>query len=747
MVVKGMVESIVFQNKENGYTVANVECNGEKTIIVGKLPSLFVGNYIEAVGHFISNNKYGEQFAVESYELTEPNTEEDIEKYLSSGLIQGVGPATAKNIVHMFGKDTLQTIELNPLKLSSVRGVSLKKAAEIGQTFLELRRMQDAVMLLQKYNVSVNLAVKIYNFYGDATKSIVQKNPYKLVEDIRGIGFRTADKIAKSIGIEPDSEFRIRAGLVFALTETSEKEGNTYLPKEMLIKNLSKLLELDLENKNEVLANVFGQLILEGFIKEMKIDGEDCIMLVKYFLMEQRIANKLLMLEANDTYFQDIGQEIMKFEEINDVQFHSEQKKAIDVAVNSGVAVITGGPGTGKTTIIKCILGILRNQKKVITLLAPTGRAAKRMNESCNEEASTIHRALMIDFNHGGGNDDESIFFYNEHNPLPTDVVIVDEVSMVDVNLMCSLMNSLKPSAKLILVGDKNQLPSVGAGNILADILSSRAIPSVSLTKIYRQSEKSLIISNAHAINNGEMPLIDNTSSDFFFEKRNDTNDILRTILDLQVSRIPRFLDIEPQKIQVLAPMRAGVCGVENLNSAIQNILNPKRPNVNEICFGDTIFREGDKVMHTQNNYSLEWKRKNGYIWEHGEAVFNGDMGVITNVETDAGSVEVTFEDGRIADYTKSDLGQLALSYAITIHKSQGSEFDVVIMPIIGGTSAILTRNLLYTAVTRAKKMVVLVGQLYNLKLMVTNNYTARRYTALNLFLIEQKKKLEEFKR
>lgn len=742
MVVKGLVENIVFQNKDNGYTVAHIDSNGEKITIVGKIPSLYEGQFIEAIGHYVSTKKWGEQFAVDSFEIAEPNSEEDIERYLSSGLIKGIGPVTAKNIVKRFGKETLQIIELNPLKLSEVRGVSLAKAAEIGQTFLDLRRMQDAVMFLQKYNVSVNLAVKIYNYYGDNTKEIVQNNPYKLVEDIAGIGFKTADKIAQNIGIEPDSLFRVRAGLVFVLNDTSEKDGNTYLPKPILIQNLSNLLGIDFDEHKELLDNVLSQLTFDGFVRPLKIDDQDCVMLVKYFLLEQKIANKLLMLESNDTYYNDIGVEIQHYEEINDVQFHLDQKRAIDVAVNSGVCVITGGPGTGKTTIIKCILSILKAQKKSIALLAPTGRAAKRMSESCGEDASTIHRALMLDF--GSGDGASNMYQYNEHNHLPNDVVIVDEVSMVDVVLMNSLLSALKPNAKLILVGDQNQLPSVGAGNVLADIISSGVIPSVSLTKIYRQNEKSLIITNAHAINNGEMPIIDNTSRDFFFEKRTEPSDIMRTIIDLQSTRIPRFMGIEPQRIQVLAPLKAGVCGVDNLNNNIQNVLNPRRPNISEVTVGDTVFREGDKVMHTVNNYSLQWRRQKGYIWERGEAIFNGDMGTITKVMPDTGSVEVTFEDGRIADYTRADLNQLSLSYAITIHKSQGSEFDVVLIPIIGGASSILTRNLLYTAVTRAKKMVVLVGQLYHLRLMVKNDYTATRYSALDIFLVEQKRKMED---
>lgn len=741
MVIKGNVTSIIFQNKDNGYTVAKIDSNGEKITLVGKLPSLFEGQNITAQGHFMTNSKWGEQFSVDSYEIEKPTSKESIVRYLSSGLISGVGPVTAQKIVDKFGTDTLDIIEFNPLKLTSISGVSAKKAAEINQAFLNLRRMQDTVMFLQEYNISVNMAVKIFNIYGDDTKDIIKSNPYKLVEDIRGIGFKSADKIAFNLGIEKNSEFRIRAGLVYVLNETSEKSGNTYLPKEELTESLSKLLEISVEDLKDSIDTILVNLTFEGFVKEMVINETPCVMLAQYYLLEQHIANKLLVLASNDLPVMDIDEEITHFEQINNVVLHEDQKNAVKRAINSGASVITGGPGTGKTTIIKCILNILKNHRQSVTLLAPTGRAAKRMSESCGEDASTIHRGLMLDFGHGRIDSYHERFVYNERNPLPSDVVIVDEVSMVDVQLMYNLISAIRPNARLILVGDKNQLPSVGAGNVLSDIIESGVIPVSSLTKIYRQAEKSLIILNAHAINNGQMPKIDNTSRDFFFEKCHDSSEVLRKVLDLQSSRIPRFLGLDPQKIQVLAPMKAGVCGVDNINNQIQNIINPKQQDKNEVVVGDVTFREGDKVMQIQNNYNLEWKRFVDHRIEYGEAVFNGDIGFISNV-SQAGSVEVTFEDGRIAVYQKTDLPQLSLSYAITIHKSQGSEFDVVIMPVIGGASSILTRNLLYTGVTRAKKMVVLVGQYFHLKMMVDNDYTATRYSALKLFLVQQNEKV-----
>ena len=744
MVVKGNVEHIVFQNKENGWTVADIDCNGELITIVGKLPNLSEGQVVSATGNFVSSQKWGEQFSVSSFEISEPTGKESIEKYLASGLISGIGPVTARAIVQEFGEKALEVIEYNPLKLADIRGISLTKAAEIGRRFLEIKNMQDVIIFLQQHNISTNLAIKIFSCYQNDTLNIVQTNPYKLVEDISRIGFSTADKIAQKLGIAQDSEFRVRAGILHILKESSEKDGNTYLPKEEMVKHLSKLLGLDFDNYSDLLSTVIVRLVFDGLIKEVEFDSEPCIMLDKYYSVERKLAQRLVRMssEAPNLHL-DLAAEIDEFEKANDIKFHQDQRSAIELAINQGVCVITGGPGTGKTTIIRCILSILQNQHKKVALLAPTGRAAKRMSESCGYEASTIHRALLVDHTKANLEDDDTVFVHNERNRLPYDAVIVDEVSMVDVVLAANLLSALKPSTKLLLVGDKNQLASVGAGNVLADIISSNVIQCHNLTQIYRQSEKSLIVTNAHLINNGQMPKLDNTSNDFFFEQRKEQIDIANTIVEMQSKRIPRFLNIEPLKIQVLAPLRQGVCGVENLNNKLQQTLNPAHADKLEIVYGNTIFRLGDKVMQTVNNYNIEWKKPNGKSWEIGEAVFNGDIGFITNIFRQQERVEITFDDGRIAEYAKPDLAQLTLSYAITVHKSQGSEFDVVIMPVIGGVPTILSRNLLYTAVTRAKKMVVLVGQKFHLKFMVDNNYTAKRYSALKTFLKEQKDNME----
>ena len=745
MVINGVIETIVFQNKENGFTVARVSSNKELITIVGKLSKIYQGQEIEATGNFVTDARFGEQFRVDTYTIKEPNTNEGIIKYLSSGLIAGIGPVTAQRIVDKFGSQTLDIIELNPLKLSEVKGVNLKKAAEIGRTFLELKRMQNVVMFLQDYNISTNMAVKIFNKYGDEAREIIKTNPYKLVEDMSRVGFKTADKIALNVGIPADSKFRLRAGLIYLLNESSEHDGNTYMPLEDVYVGLSKLLNIDINEKLDDFNEVVDQLTLESVLKRCEFNDIEALMLVKYYNMELRIATKLLALnqQASDIK-EDISQEIEQFEMFNKVKFHPDQIQAIEMATNNGVCVITGGPGTGKTTIIKCILRILNERCGRIALLAPTGRAAKRMSESCGEEASTIHRALMIDYSGGETKEDTAMFFYNETNKFPYDAVIVDEVSMVDASLMLSLVSALKVGTRLILVGDKNQLPSVGAGNVLADIINSQQIACTQLTHIYRQSESSLIISNAHAINDGNMPVIDNKSKDFFFQEKENQDEIANTILALVSRRLPKFMNVEPIKIQVLAPMRVGVCGVDNLNNIIQEKINPFDETKTEMRFERTVFRVGDKVMQTANNYTQVWRKpnKNG-SWEVGEAVFNGDIGFVTNINTDTDSLEVTFEDGRVAEYNREDAKQLMLSYAITIHKSQGSEFDIVVIPIIAGASSILTRNLLYTAVTRAKKMVVLVGTKKNLVMMIKNNYTAKRYSALGIFLEKQSKNME----
>lgn len=740
MALTGTIEDIVYRNEENGYTVARLEKDDSVVTVVGKFIDVQVGAEVKLEGKY-EKTKYGVQYAFESYEMFVPQSMEGLEKYLGSGLIRGVGPVTARKIVEHFGADTLDVLEYAPQKLQQISGISEKKAVEIGFSFKEHREVQNTIILLQGYNITTNMALKIYNVYHEKTADIIKNNPYKLVEDIDGIGFATADKIAQNAGLPQDSTFRIRAGLIYVLKTSCEKNGNTYLPKVMLLEEAAKALELVLEDYQEKFQQAFDSLCVDRTAVTTWVDNTEIVMLSKYYYYENSIAQKLVWLaNCQEEGKFDVDEEIASYESKNNISLHEEQKNAIKGAINNGVFVITGGPGTGKTTIIKCILEILTAQQKTVSLVAPTGRAAKRMSDSTGREAKTIHRLLEVNVIQSN----ESFFVHNESNPLKTDVVIVDEVSMVDAALMCALLKAMPRDCKLILVGDKDQLPSVGAGNVLADILESGVISYCMLTKIFRQGEKSLIITNAHLINEGKMPLIDNTSMDFFFDSKNDPEVIKDTILELVTTRLPKFLGVDPQTIQVLAPLKAGVCGIENLNKVLQERINPPSSGKRQVEFGRTIFREGDKVMQMSNNYDLEWKKHGRYADEIGKGVFNGDIGIVNTIDPNTSEVVVEFEDGRICLYTRPDLIDLSLSYAITIHKSQGSEFDTVIIPAIAGPSIILTRNLIYTAVTRAKKMVVIVGEKLYLKRMVSNKYTATRFTLLKKLLVMADEKIKK---
>lgn len=742
MQIEGPIEEIIFRNETNGYTVFILDFKSTPVTCVGKLVSANVGENLALEGEYVNNSRYGYQFSFSSYEVTLPTTLAGIEKYLASGLIKGVGPVTARNIVNHFKEQTFDIIEMSPSSLAEVKNISLKKALEIGDKFKELKKVQNTVMFLQKYNITTNMALKIYEIYGGNTIDVVKNNPYRLVEDVDGIGFLTADRIAQSIGIPKDSEYRVRAGILHALNNAVEKTGNTYLPKVMLLSQAEAILELERNEYSELYDNALQGLTLDKTVIINWKNNVEIVIPSKYYYYENTVAQKLALLNSTQVIEkQEVDDEIAFFEQKNHIVFHEEQKEAIKNAINSGVSVITGGPGTGKTTIIKCIIDIVKQNKKRFMLLAPTGRASKRMSDSTGEEAKTIHRALEVA---SGDLANINRFVYNENNNFKTDVVIVDEVSMVDVALMSHLCKALPRDCKLILVGDKDQLPSVGAGNVLDDIIKSGIITVTMLTKIYRQSDDSLIITNAHLINSGKMPLIDNSSKDFFFEEKTTIDSIKQSIVDLVVKRLPKFTGLDPIAIQVLAPLKAGVCGIDNLNRCLQEAINPPSISKMELAVGNSIFRAGDKVMQTTNNYNLVWKKLNGFIEEEGEGVFNGDIGYIELIDYQTGEVVINFEDGRRCLYPRTDINQLSLAYAITIHKSQGSEFDVVILPAIAGPSMILTRNLIYTAVTRAKKMVVLVGEQKNLKRMVSNNYTVQRFTLLKDLLISSDQKIKE---
>lgn len=740
MTILGVVESIVFRNDENGYTVAKMSCDDRMYTIVGKVLQISVGDNLRLEGEFVSNSRFGSQFSFDSVEYVQPTTMLGIEKYLGSGLIKGIGPVTAKSIVREFKMDTLAVIEFNPTLLEKVRGISANKALSIGQSFKELKKFQATFIFLQAYNITTNTAMKIFEQYKDKTIEIVKNNPYKLVEDIDGIGFLSADNIAQKMGIDKKSRFRIRAGVTHCLKDNTEKTGNTYIFKNELKCQTLKLLGFDeFDEKFDVFENVLDDMKIENIIMDFFVHDREIIMLSKMYYLESSVAQKLCLLKymaISENH--DVESEISLFEKLNSISLHKQQKNAIRSAVNNGVSLITGGPGTGKTTIIKCIIKILNQLGRKVILLAPTGRAAKRLNESTGIEASTIHRALELDFRSKGN------FVYNETNPLKCDAVIVDEVSMVDVSLMNSLLKALPRDCNLTLVGDKDQLPSVGAGNVLDDILKSEIFDVSMLTKIYRQEDSGLIITNAHLINKGEMPIIDNKSKDFFFEEKGENIEVCETIIELISRRIPDYLKIDNSKVQILSPLKAGVCGTNNLNTKIQETLNPPSLNKKELVVGLTIFREGDKVMHIANNYTLTWKRKNGYLVEEGQGVFNGDIGYIYKIDRQTGETIVWFEDGREVNYPRDTINELCLAYAITIHKSQGSEFDVVVIPVIAGPPMILTRNLIYTAVTRAKSMVVLVGEKKCLSRMIRNNYTAQRLTLLKHLLIQKQPQIEE---
>ena len=742
MHIEGPIEEVIFRNEQNGYTVFVLDFKTTPVVCVGKLVSANVGENLALDGEYVNNSKYGYQFAFSSYEVVLPSTLAGIEKYLSSGLIKGVGPVTAKNIVNHFKEQTFDIIEMSPSSLAEVRNISMKKALEIGEKFKELKKLQNSVMFLQKYNISTNMALKIYDIYGSNTIEIVKNNPYRLVEDVDGIGFMTADKIAKNIGVPQNSEYRVRAGILHTLNSTIDKTGNTYLPKAMLVNISQNLLEMDYEENKELYENALSGLTLDKTVLINWQDGYEIVIPSKLYFYETSVAQKLALLNSSTKQTEyKIDDEILHFEEKNKISFHDEQKNAIITAINSGVSVITGGPGTGKTTIIKCIIEILSQHNQKFMLLAPTGRASKRMSDATGYEAKTIHRALEVA---QGDMASISRFVHNENNPFKTNCVIVDEMSMVDVALMHHLCKALPRDCKLILVGDKDQLASVGAGNVLDDILTSGIIKVAMLTKIFRQNEDSLIITNAHLINEGKMPIINNSCKDFFFEEKTDTGSIKQSIVDMVTRRLPAFTGLESSQIQVLAPLKAGVCGIDNLNRSLQATLNPPSIEKAELVVGENIFRVGDKVMQTANNYNLVWKKMNGFIEEEGEGVFNGDIGFIEQIDYQTGEVIVEFEDGRACLYPRTEISQLSLAYAITIHKSQGSEFDIVIIPAISGPNIILTRNLIYTAVTRAKKMVVLVGEQKNLKRMVSNTYTVKRLTLLKQLLKDADQKIKD---
>ena len=734
MEIKGTIEGLIFRNAENGYTVAAVDVHGLIITAVGIFPPITEGEDVSLIGEYKKNTRYGDQFVVEQVIVSPPKSEENMKRYLSSGLFPGVGAVTADSIVRKFGADTFDVLEMYPERLAEVRGISRKRALDIGERYGSLRRMQHAILFLGQYHVSLNLSIKIWKFYEDLTESVVKSNPYRLVEDIDGIGFRTADTIALAMGLAKDDPNRIRACVRHTLDDGANRLGHTYLPYGQLIAMTLRLLEFDDTSAQAVIDVVEGMEIMGEVVRLNDEDGPG-IMLDKHFQREQTIARRLvkLMLEAPSFAF-DYESEIAFFEKLYGITLHSKQRQAVAAAMNNGGVVITGGPGTGKTTIIKCIIHLLERAGTSYMLTAPTGRAAKRMSEATERVAKTIHRLLEMNPHTGGR------FGYNDQNPLPCDVLIVDEISMADEMIFGALLRAMQRGSRLILVGDQDQLPSVGAGCVLADIITSGIMPVVELDHIYRQAEGSYIITNAHQINKGILPEPASGSKDFFFDYQEDEARMMEDVVQFCTKRIATYLPVTPADIQVLAPLKKGDVGVNELNRRLQEALNPPNPLKREMMVGLTLLREGDRVIQTRNNYDITWTRDHHGEVSTGEGVFNGDVGTVDRIDRGSLEVWVRFEDERVAKYTPEDLSDLSLAYAISVHKSQGSEFRVVILVISQYNPMVLNKNLFYTAVTRAKDMVVLVGRKQAFIRMTKNKRTERRYTALVRFIHEVQK-------
>ena len=721
----GYVEHIIYRNADNGYTVLNLVSGEEEITCVGIFSAIAEGENIEASGDYTDHPTYGKQFKVESFEEKAPEDEEAIERYLGSGAIRGIGLALAARIVRRFKADTFRIIEEEPERLAEVKGISERKAMEIADQVNEKRDLRQAMIFLQQYGITMNLAVKVYQQYGQEVYGIIRENPYRLADDIEGVGFRTADEIAVRVGIRMDSDFRIRSGILYVLLQAST-EGHTYLPEEELTRRTGQLLEVG----EEQIEKQYMDLAIERKIIMKQGENQTQIYAASFYYMEANTATMLKQLNVSyDVPDLEIEERVRRIEKQTGMELDEHQMTAVKEAVRNGLLIITGGPGTGKTTTINTIIKYFEMEGLDIFLAAPTGRAAKRMSETTGFEARTIHRMLELN----GGVDGAAGFERNEQNPLETDVVIIDEMSMVDISLMHALLKAVAVGTRLILVGDVNQLPSVGPGSVLRDIIRSHECNVVMLTKIFRQASTSDIIVNAHKINQGEEVTLDNKSMDFFFLKRYDADVIISVVLQLIKQKLPKFVDATPYDIQVLTPMRKGLLGVERLNGILQRYLNPPSPQKREKEHGDILFREGDKIMQTRNNYQLEWeiRTKYGLSVDKGTGVFNGDMGIVREINDFAETMTVEFDEGRMVEYPYKLLDELELAYAITIHKSQGSEYPAVVIPLLSGPSMLMNRNLLYTAVTRARKCVTLVGNEVTFEQMVLNTSQQKRYSGL----------------
>lgn len=723
--LSGYVEHIVFQNGENGYTVLNLVSGEDEITCVGIFHGVSEGECLELSGEYTTHPSYGRQFKAASFQVKPPEDMVSVERYLASGAIKGIGAALAARIVRKFREDTIRIIEEEPERLAEVKGISQRKAMEIAEQAEGKRELRQAMIFLQQYGISQTLAAKIYKAYGRELYGILKENPYRLADDIQGVGFRIADEIASRIGIHTDSDFRIRSGILYTLAQASA-EGHTCLPAELLSQRASELLGVAPEH----IEKHYMDLAIAGKLMIKEGEGRHYIFSAPYYYMEVNTASMLKGLDVSyDVPEPEIRARIQRIEQDTGMVLDGLQAEAVKEAVTNGLMVITGGPGTGKTTTINTIIRYFELEGMDIFLGAPTGRAAKRMSETTGFEARTIHRMLELN----GGAEGNVGFERNEKNPLETDVIIIDEMSMVDISLMHALLKAVAAGTRLILVGDVNQLPSVGPGSVLKDMIESGQFHVVRLNKIFRQAAQSDIIVNAHKINRGEDVSLDNKSMDFFFLKRFDANVIISIVIQLIQQKLPKFVDAEPFDIQVLTPMRKGLLGVERLNGILQQYLNPPGQGKAEREHGDIVFREGDKVMQVKNNYQLEWeiRSKYGLAIDKGMGIFNGDTGIIKSISAYQEIMAVEFDEGRTVEYSFKQLDELELAYAITIHKSQGSEYPAVVIPLLTGPRMLMNRNLLYTAVTRAKKCVTLVGNDATFQGMIANVSEQKRYTGL----------------
>lgn len=735
MELTGTVKAIIYRSEDTGFTVLELTNEaGEDMTAIGEMPLAGVGERVELTGQWTEHKTYGRQFRAETCKTLAPATLTALKNYLASGLIKGVGESTAQAIVQTFGMETLDVLEKEPARLAEVPGIGQIRAQTIGASYGAQLGLRDIMLGLQKYGVTIGQAMKLYKIYGELCLAKIEENPYRLIDDVEGIGFKTADAIARNGGVEPDAPYRLRAGLKYTL-QWARQEGHTYLPREKLVEVAAGLLQAEIAPVERTLT----ELLLEGQLIQEQLPGEDGIFLPGMFRTEQDCALRLLRLQgqsALDNPFFRPKAQIARLEQQLDITLAPAQRQAVELALKAGALVITGGPGTGKTTILRFVITLLEEMGTEYALCAPTGRAAKRMGEATGRDASTIHRLLEYSYGEGG-------FGRNAENTLLADVVVVDEMSMVDVPLMAALLRALAPGTRLIMVGDSDQLPSVGPGNVLRDMVDSGQIPVVRLTEIFRQSGRSAIVTNAHRINEGQMPILEGLE-DFGFEPMEEQEAVIRRLIALNSGKAAKLGAQEPlQDIQVLAPMKKGPLGVYNLNKRLQEALNPPAHKKKERKYGDVVFREGDKVMQIKNDYRLAWTRSLPHQPpEMGEGVYNGDLGTIMSIDLYDQTLEVLFDDGRSAVYAFSMLEELELAYCISIHKSQGSEFPIVLLPLLGGPPMLLNRNLLYTAVTRARHMVCILGRQSCIQQMVRNNQVKRRYSGLARFLCRQKELL-----